>query len=218
MAKVYTSILNADWLHLTEVLDSIAASGADGVHYDVMDGCFVDNLSYGLPILHSMQQYNRLPVDAHLMVKEPLRFVERFAAEGTQMLSFHIESDSEPHATIAEIHRCGMRAGIAVSPNTPLERALPYLERLQAEDFVLLMTVEPGWGKQAFISEVLSKIEQLHTYLQTHSLPLHIQVDGGITAETAALCRAAGADYLVSGSYLLGAADPKAAGASLHEK
>lgn len=208
MAIISASILNADLANLAQVAKIVEDSGADALHYDVMDGCFVDNISFGLPVLHALRRCTNLPLDVHLMVKDPLRFVSRFVEAGAQYLSFHIESDSDPAKTVDAIHSYGVAAGIALCPKTPLSVVLPLLPKLKAGDFILLMTVEPGWGKQAFMHEVLPKIQQLQALRKEQALPLHIQVDGGIQAETAAICRAAGVDFLVSGSYLMNAESP----------
>lgn len=208
MCIISASILNADLANLANVAKIVENSGADALHYDVMDGCFVNNISFGLPVLHALRRCTDLPLDVHLMVKDPLRFVSRFVEAGAQYLSFHIESDSDPVETIDAIHRYGVAAGIALCPNTPLSVVLPLLPKLRAGDFLLLMTVEPGWGKQAFIYDMLPKIRQLRALLEEQKLPLHIQVDGGIQAETAAVCREAGVDFLVSGSYLMNAEIP----------
>ncbi len=211
MTRISVSILNADLTDLKGVAATVQRSGAEMLHYDVMDGCFVDNISFGLPVLQSLRRCTDLPLDVHLMIRDPLRFAERFADAGAQLLSFHVESESDPAETVREIHRCGLRAGIALSPDTPLERLCPYLHMLEPEDFVLLMTVEPGFGKQSFLYGVLPKIRALRSRMTAECLPLHIEVDGGINAETAVLCREAGADLLVSGSFLFRAPDVREA-------
>ncbi len=208
MCMISVSILNADLANLANVAKIVENSGADTLHYDVMDGCFVDNISFGLPVLHALRRCTELPLDVHLMVRDPLRFVSRFVEAGAQYLSFHIESDSDPVQTVEAIHSYGVAAGIALCPNTPVSEVLPLLETLREGDFILLMTVEPGWGKQAFIYDVLPKIRELRALLDERNLPLHIQVDGGIQEQTAAICREAGVDFLVSGSYLMNAPVP----------
>lgn len=215
MTTISASILGVDFAHLAQVIAQAEAFGTDMIHFDVMDGCFVDNLSFGLPVLQSLRRCTQMPLDVHLMIQRPLQFVTRFAEAGADLLSFHIESDSDPRATLDAIHAHGIRAGIALSPETPAEAVFPYLSAMHAGDFILVMTVYPGWGKQAFLSDMLPKIETLHAKLAQERLPLRIQVDGGINAETAAQCRAAGADCLVSGSYLFSAADSAIAVASL---
>lgn len=208
MCMISVSILNADLAHLADVAAVVEQSGADALHYDVMDGCFVDNISFGLPVLQALRRVTDLPIDVHLMVQDPLRFVARFAEAGADLLSFHIESGSDAAATISAIHSHGIHAGVALSPQTPVEAVVPLLPLLQKDDFILLMTVNPGWGKQAFIQEVVPKMQQLRRILDEQKLPLHIQVDGGIQDVTAAVCREAGVDYLVSGSYLMNAQEP----------
>lgn len=218
MFMISASILNGDLAHLAQVAETVAAAGADALHYDVMDGCFVDNLSFGLPVLASLRPNTRLPIDVHLMITEPLRFAERFVRAGADLLSFHIESRSDAAETVKAIHSMGIPAGIAVSPDTPTEAVYPLLKLLREDDFILMMTVCPGLGGQSFLPRVLPKISALSEALRREQLPVHIQVDGGINAETGALCRQAGADYLVAGSYLLGADDPAAAVRSLRAK
>lgn len=214
---VLASILNSNLLNLSQVADTVAASGADALHYDVMDGRFVDNISFGLPVLSALRHYTRQPIDVHLMISDPLRFVERFAEAGADLLSFHIESDSDPAETLRCIHGCGIAAGIAISPDTPISAVAPYLSQMQKDDFILIMTVYPGLGGQKFMPQTLPKIQTLSEMLRRENLPVHIEVDGGINAETGMLCRQAGADYLVAGSYVLGAEDPAAAVRSLKQ-
>ena len=215
MALVSVSILNGDLARLADVAETIGEAHADLLHYDVMDGSFVDNLSFGLPVLSSLKPLVKLPVDVHLMIQEPLRFAERFVKAGADLPSFHIESRSDAAETLRVIHSLGIPAGIAVSPDTPEETVFPLLEQMQPEDFILMMTVRPGLGVQKFMAEVLPKIANLRRRITELELPLHIEVDGGVNAETGALCRKAGADYLVAGSYVLGADDPAAAVRSL---
>lgn len=213
---VLASILNSDLLNLAKVADTVRESGADALHYDVMDGRFVDNISFGLPVLASLRPYTKQPIDVHLMITDPLRFVERFVKAGADMLSFHIESDSDVRETLRCIHACGIPAGIAVSPDTPVSAVYPVLSDLQKDDYILLMTVYPGLGGQKFMPQILPKIRELSEYLQREQLPLHIEVDGGINAETGMQCRRAGADYLVAGSYVLGSQNPAEAVRSLN--
>lgn len=213
---VLASILNSDLLNLAKVADTVRESGADALHYDVMDGRFVDNISFGLPVLASLRPYTKQPIDVHLMITDPLRFVERFVKAGADMLSFHIESDSDVRETLRFIHACGIPAGIAVSPDTPVSAVYPYLSDMQKDDYILLMTVYPGLGGQKFMPQILTKIRELSEYLKREQRPLHIEVDGGINAETGMQCRRAGADYLVAGSYVLGSQNPAEAVRSLN--
>ena len=213
---VLASILNSDLTNLAAVAETVAASGADALHFDVMDGRFVDNISFGLPVLSSLRPRTKLPIDVHLMISEPLRFAERFVQAGADMLSFHIESDSDPAAMLHCIHSLGVPAGIAVSPDTPADAVYPFLPLMQKDDFILMMTVYPGLGGQKFIPSVLPKIRALSDTVSRMGRSVHIEVDGGINAETGMLCRRAGADYLVAGSYVLGSPDPAAAVSSLN--
>lgn len=206
---VSASVLNADLSRLAEAAAFVEASGADMLHFDVMDGCFVDNISFGLPVLECLRKATALPIDTHLMIRDPLHFVKRFADAGADLLSFHIESDSDAAETVREIHGCGLHAGIALSPDTPVNLVYPLLSMLEPDDFVLLMTVQPGLGGQSFMPHVLEKIRMLRERIDRKSYQLHIEVDGGINEATAAQCREAGADYLVSGSYLFLAEDAK---------
>lgn len=193
---------------LGEELDRIKASGCDHVHFDVMDGVFVDNISYGLPVLKSVRQYTNMWIDVHLMITDPLKYVKAFAQSGADIITFHLESASDPAETAAAIKAEGKKAGIAVKPETPVGKLLPYLDKA---DMALVMTVEPGFGGQGFISDTLDKVRELRRYVDNNSLNVHIQVDGGINVQTAAAAREAGADILVAGSYLFCAEDMAAA-------
>ncbi len=199
---VSASILSADVCRLGEELDRMKKSGCDHVHFDVMDGVFVNNISYGVPVLTGVRKHTDMFIDVHLMITDPLKYISVFAEKGADMISFHLESESDPAQTIAAIKAHGKAAGIAIKPATPVSEVLPYVD---AADMVLIMTVEPGFGGQGFISETVDKIRELRAYADAHKPTLHIQVDGGINAETAAVVRDAGADILVAGSYLFGA-------------
>ncbi|MBP0957833.1 MAG: ribulose-phosphate 3-epimerase [Oscillospiraceae bacterium] len=196
---VSASILSADVCRLGEELDRIKQSGCDHVHFDVMDGVFVPNISFGVPVLAGVRRHTDMFVDVHLMITDPLKYVGVFSDNGADMISFHLESDSDPAAVIREIKARGRKAGIAIKPGTPVSKVLPYVSSV---DMVLVMTVEPGFGGQGFMHETLGKIRELKAYIDRECPGVHIQVDGGINAETAALVREAGADILVAGSYL----------------
>ncbi|MCI7767323.1 MAG: ribulose-phosphate 3-epimerase [Oscillospiraceae bacterium] len=196
---VSASILSADVCRLGEELDRIKKSGCDHVHFDVMDGVFVPNISYGIPVLAGVRKYTDMFIDVHLMITDPLKYIGVFADSGADMISFHLESQSDPAAVIREIKEKGKKAGIAIKPATPAEAVLPFVS---SADMVLVMTVEPGFGGQGFMHDMLPKIKELREYINRECPHAHIQVDGGINAETAALVREAGADILVAGSYL----------------
>ena len=208
MMKISPSLLAADFARLDRELAKIEAGGADWLHLDVMDGVFVPNISFGLPVIQSLRPVSRLSFDVHLMIQNPIRYVEAFQKAGADYLTFHLESEGDPGETIEAIHRAGMKAGISIKPGTPVERLLPYLPGLE---LVLIMSVEPGFGGQKFMPESLEKIAAV----RAAAPDIHISVDGGITGETGALCRKAGADVLVAGSYVFGAENPAAAIARL---
>jgi len=205
---ILASILNSDLSNLQEEVKQLSKSSVDAIHFDVMDGVFVDNISFGIPILSSLRIVTDLPIDVHLMIQRPYRFIKRFAEAGADMISFHIESDSDTQKTIQLIHSLGIPAGVAISPDTPLEIMSPFLPYLSAEDFVLIMTVYPGLGGQTFMDKMLPKIGKLQKYKLENNLSFHIEVDGGINDNTVKLCQEKGADYLVAGSFITGAADP----------
>lgn len=212
MIQVAPSILAADFARLGDELARTEQSGSDLVHFDVMDGVFVPNISFGLPVLESIRKHSTLPFDVHLMIADPIRYVERFAAAGADGITFHVESESDTAACLREIRRAGKRTGLSLRPGTSVESLFPYLEDT---NLVLVMTVEPGFGGQSFLVPMLDKIAALREYAERHGLSYDIEVDGGINRETAKLCVDAGANILVAGSFLYGAADMKAAVASL---
>ena len=214
MVKIAPSILSADFCSLGRDIDRVS-SCADWLHVDVMDGLFVPNNSVGLPVLKSIRAYTDMFLDVHLMIERPGRYVPAFAEAGADLLSFHLESDTPEalRAALDELDRRGVKKGIVLKPATPAEAALPYLEK--GLDLVLVMTVEPGFGGQVFMADQLPKISALKNYVNQHCPSCLVEVDGGVNAETAALCREAGADVLVAGSAVYGAADIPAAIAAL---
>ena len=197
---VSASILSADMLHLEQEVRRIEKSGIEMLHFDVMDGVFVDNISYGLPILAAIRSITDLTLDVHLMITDPLRYAERFVRAGADIVSFHIESTSDTRSTIDAIRSAGAKPAVAIKPATPADVLYPYLDSI---DMALVMTVEPGFGGQSFIHSTMDKVK----LLRERAPQLDIQVDGGINAETAAIARSAGANNLVSGSYLFKADD-----------
>lgn len=206
MTKVSPSVLSADFAHLGADCQAVLDAGADMIHFDVMDGHFVDNLSFGLPVLEGLRK--ALPqayFDVHLMITHPLTYVKAFAEAGADCISFHVEADDDIAATIAAIRACGCQAGLVVNPNTPAEAVFPYLDNLY---LVLVMGVTPGHGGQAFRPETLDKLRTLRAECQRRGLSPLLSVDGGVKADTTApQCVEAGATVLVAGSAVFCAPD-----------
>lgn len=201
---ISASILSADFGILAEELHRAQDSSCDMIHFDVMDGHFVPNISYGVPVLKSIKKYTSLPFDVHLMISQPMDYIDVFAAAGADIITFHSEAEGNAEEIISKIHELGLKAGMSVKPNTPVSDVFPLLDKL---DMVLVMTVEPGFGGQGFIEFTLDKIAQLRREADSRGIELDIEVDGGITDKTAPKVKAAGANVLVSGSYLFKAAD-----------
>ena len=205
MIKIAPSLLAADFANLGRDLKSIAT--ADYVHFDVMDGVFVPNISFGLTALHSIRPATPMPIDAHLMIVQPVRYVERFCDEGADIITVHVEADEPQNIRDAldRIHAKGKRAGIVLKPKTPAECALPYLKDV---DMILVMTVEPGFGAQKFMSDMLPKLSTIRAWLERDNPSCELEVDGGVSPTTCRLCVDAGANVLVAGSAVYGASDP----------
>lgn len=201
---ISASFLACDFSDLTKEIDKAESSGVDWIHYDVMDGVFVRNISFGEPVLKSISPIIHLPIDAHLMIVDPIRYIDNYADLGVQGITFHYEAAKDVQAVIDKIRSRGLKVGMAIKPATPVSEIIPYIEQL---DMVLVMTVEPGFGGQVFLTETLGKIKQVREYIDEHKLPVRLQVDGGINRDTGKLVREAGADVLVSGSYIFGAED-----------
>lgn len=199
--EVSVSVLSADPLDFGSEIKRVEASGAEMIHYDVMDGVFVNNITFGMPLLRSMQGKTNCILDVHLMIIDPLKYIDDFADAGADIITFHVESKSNITETINAIRNKGIKAAISVKPNTPAEAVFPYINDV---DMVLVMTVEPGFGGQKFIdmSEKISAIRKFADENRTADAPLSIQVDGGIDDITAPIVKKAGANILVSGSYL----------------
>ncbi len=194
---VAPSILSADFGRLTEEVKALQASGADWVHVDVMDGRFVPNITLGPPVVKAIRAATTLPVDVHLMIVEPERYLDDFAAAGADGMTVHVEASPHLHRTLQHIRGLGKRAGVVLNPSTH-EDTIRYV--LDVVDLVLVMSVNPGFGGQAFIPEVLPKVRAIRRMIDATGRPIHLEIDGGITFETAALATEAGARVLVAGS------------------
>ena len=209
MAKLSPSILSADFANLQRDIQDIEANGADWVHVDVMDGIFVPNISIGIPVVQAIRPVTQLPLDVHLMIDRPIRYVEQFVKAGADWLTIHVEAD-QPQNTLEaldKIRELGCKAAISLKPRTPAEVAIPYLEKC---DMILVMTVEPGFGGQKFMADQMDKIRQLREWLDDVNPDCVIEVDGGVDSVTCEVCKEAGAQVLVAGSAYFKATDRKA--------
>lgn len=209
------SILSADMLNLESEIRKMERNGVDMLHFDVMDGAFVNNITYGLPILEQVRKVTDMTLDVHLMIADPLKYVKRFAECGADIISFHIESQSDVRETIKAIRNCGVKAAVAIKPGTPADKVYDLLPEL---DMLLVMTVEPGFGGQSFIHDTVEKVRSIREYINSHGLDCDVEVDGGINYETAPIVKEAGANVLVSGSCLFKADDMAEAATKLKEE
>jgi ribulose-phosphate 3-epimerase len=205
MVQIAPSILAADFTRLGEQIAAVERGGAAYIHVDVMDGHFVPNITIGPFIVEAVRRVTKLPIDCHLMIEDPDKYIGAFARAGAAMISVHPEATYHLHRTIGYIHQAGCRAGVVLNPATPLA-ALE--EVVRDVDYVLLMSVNPGFGGQQFIRSALDKLRRLRVLLQLHGSQAQIEIDGGITAQNAAAVVEAGAEILVAGSAIFGAADP----------
>ncbi len=204
MVKIAPSILSADFSKLADEIRKIEKH-ADMLHIDVMDGHFVPNITFGPPLVASIRKATKLPLDVHLMIENPEKYVEAFADAGADIISVHVEAKGNIRDAIRKIRQKGVKAAVVLNPATELSAAEEYLEELR---MVLLMTVNPGFGRQKFIESVLPKLRELKELRERRKLKFEIEVDGGINNETAKLAASAGADILVAGSYIYGSKEP----------
>ncbi|MCI2056005.1 MAG: ribulose-phosphate 3-epimerase [Oscillibacter sp.] len=204
MVKIAPSILSADFANLDRDIQKIAT--ADYVHVDVMDGMFVPNITIGIPVVKSIRPVTQLPLDVHLMIMQPVRYVEEFCKAGADLVTVHVESDTEANiqAAIDKIHACGKRAGVVLKPKTPAEAVLPFLKDVE---LILVMTVEPGFGGQSFMADQMPKVQAIRKLIEQHNPACELEVDGGVAPDTCRTCIEAGANVLVAGSAVYKASD-----------
>ena len=207
MIKIAPSILSADFANLQRDIEAIAS--ADYVHVDVMDGLFVPNITIGIPVVKSIRPVTQLPLDVHLMIDRPVRYVEQFCDAGADIVTCHVESDTEENtlAALEKIRAKGKRPGVVVKPKTPASAVLPFIDKV---DLVLVMTVEPGFGGQKFMADMMPKVAQIRRYIDALNPGCELEVDGGVDPVTARVCVASGANVLVAGSAVYKAPDIEA--------
>jgi ribulose-phosphate 3-epimerase len=206
MIKVAPSMLSADFLHLEKDVE-LVNEHADLFHLDVMDGVFVPNISFGFPIVEAIAKKSTKPLDVHLMIVQPEKYVDRFAKVGADMISFHVNATEDPAAVLAQIHTHGVQAGLVINPDLPVESLFPYLKDC---DFVMLMSVFAGFGGQKFIEETYDRVRALKVEIQRQGLNIPIEIDGGVSAANSKALAEAGAEILVAGSAVFKAEDPAA--------
>lgn len=202
---VSPSMLSADFLNLGKDIDMVNESQADWIHLDIMDGVFVPNISYGMPIVSQIKKVAAKPLDVHLMIVQPERYIEDFRKAGADILTVHAEASTHLHRTIQQIKSCGMKAGVALNPHTPVSQLEDIIQEI---DVVLIMSVNPGFGGQSFITHALEKVKKLKQLIESSHSKSLIEVDGGVNLETGQQLVAAGANALVAGSFVFKSAAP----------
>jgi ribulose-phosphate 3-epimerase len=212
--EIAPSILSADFSRLGEEIEAVERGGATILHVDVMDGHFVPNITVGLPVVKSIARKSKLPIDAHLMISEPGRYAEQFVDAGAKMVSVHVEADAHVHRTLAAIRNAGAQAGIVLNPATPV---VMVEEALQFADYVLVMSVNPGFGGQSFIPTSVEKVRRIKSMIVERQLATRIEIDGGVDSRNIATVVEAGAEIIVAGSAIFGTANPEAAVRELRE-
>ena len=207
MIKVSPSILSADFVNLERDIRALTPAGADYVHVDVMDGIFVPNITIGIPVVAAIRKITDLPLDVHLMIDRPIRYVDDFCKAGSDILTIHTEADTEENTlnALKRIRENGVKAAISIKPKTPAEAVLPFLPFC---DLILVMTVEPGFGGQSFMADMMPKLKKIREYIDAQNPSCELEVDGGVNEKTAMICRENGANVLVAGSAYFKAVNP----------
>ncbi len=212
--KLSPSALSCDFSFAGSDIAKSILGGAEYLHLDVMDGIFVPNISFGQPVIKSLREFTDMVFDVHLMITEPIRYIEDFAKAGADIITIHVEACEDVEATLLKIKECGKKVGISIKPKTPVEAIIPYLHLC---DLVLVMTVEPGFGGQKFMPDMMPKVRQLKEYAEEHNLDYEISIDGGVSVDNAALCVQNGANVLVAGSSVYAKEDITEAAAAILE-